>query len=163
MSRAGVHVYGAPAHSVARRTLLLGFATSFPPNLSVSADSTAIFTSRGFTHRNAGVFLSAVMAAPMFVHPVIAVELTYSETALERASGVMLNPVGVMNVNGEEIRRSTRAGICALTNTTFMIELGLINGQRVCLEELDSGYMPRREPDVIDEDVETHRSLDPYS
>jgi hypothetical protein len=81
--------------SEARRTLLLGFDASFAPNLPTSADSTAIFTSRGLAQRNAGVFLSAVMAAPMFAHPVIADELTYSETALDRASGVILNPIGV--------------------------------------------------------------------
>jgi hypothetical protein len=75
--------------------LLLGFAASFAPNLSASVDSTAFFTSRGFAHRNTGVFLSAVMAAPMFAQPVTADELTYSETELERASGVILNPVCV--------------------------------------------------------------------
>jgi hypothetical protein len=75
--------------------LLLGFATSFAPNLSASADSTAFFTSRGFAQRNAGVFLSAVMAAPMFAHPVTADELTYTATASESASGVILNPKGV--------------------------------------------------------------------
>jgi hypothetical protein len=75
--------------------LLLGFVASFAPNLSASADSTAFFTSRGFAQRNAGAFLSAVMAAPMFAHPVIADELTYSVTALESSSGVMLNPMGV--------------------------------------------------------------------
>ena len=80
----------------ARRTLPLGFAASFAPNLSASADSTAFFTSKGFAHRNAGVFLSAVIAAPIFAQPVTAGELTYSETALGRASGVMLNPVGVV-------------------------------------------------------------------
>ena len=78
-------------------TLPLGFAASFAPNLSAIADSTAFFTSRVFAHRNAGVFLSAVMAAPMFTHPVTADELTYSATALESASGVMLNPVGVVH------------------------------------------------------------------
>ena len=92
--RQPTHILGWRGH-----TLPLGLAASFAPNLSSSADSTAFFTSRVFAQRNAGVFLSAVMAAPMFAHPVTADELTYSATALESASGVMLNPVGVV---GEE-------------------------------------------------------------
>jgi hypothetical protein len=81
----------------AKLTLPLGFASPFAPNRSVSADSTAFLISRGFTQRNPGVFLSTVMAAPMPVQPETAGELTYSETAFERASWVILNPLGVMH------------------------------------------------------------------
>ena len=86
----------------------LGLAASFAPNLSSSAVSTAFFTSRVFAQRNAGVFLSAVMAAPMFAHPVTADELTYSATALESASGVMLNPVGVVREEENQMGNASR-------------------------------------------------------
>ncbi len=73
-------------------TLALGFAAPFAPNRSVSADSTAFFSSRGFTQRSSGVFFSAVIAAPMFAHPATAGEPTYSATPLASASEVMANP-----------------------------------------------------------------------
>lgn len=101
--RQPTHILGWRGH-----TLPLGFAASFAPNLSASADSTAFFTSRVFAQRNAGVFLSAVMAAPMFAHPVTADELTYSATALESASGVILNPVGVVHEEENQMSNASR-------------------------------------------------------
>lgn len=78
-----VHVTPGPsAKQEARLTLLLGFASPFAPNLFTSADSTAFLISSGFTQRKSGEFLSAVMAAPIFAHPVTADELTCSKTAL---------------------------------------------------------------------------------
>ena len=54
-----------------------------------------------------------------------------------------------------------------LTNTTFMIKLSVVHGQRMCLEELDRSCMSRCEPNVSDtsysEGVKTHRSPDPCS
>jgi hypothetical protein len=115
--------------------LLFDFAASFAPNLSVSADSTAFFSSSGFAQRSSGVLLSAVMVVPMLVHPATAGELTYSETALASTSGVMLNPVEIAHM-----REVTRVGGCyaraqwvsvGLTNTTFGVELSVVHGKVV--------------------------------
>jgi hypothetical protein len=52
------------------------------------------------------------MAAPMFAQPVTADELTYSETALKRASGVILKPVRVVHGlrRSDELREPAYAG-----------------------------------------------------
>lgn len=81
--------------------MLLGFAASFAPNRSTSADLTAFFSSSGFTqcacNVGVGVFFSTEMATPMFTHPVTARDLTYSATALEGASAVIVDPVWSRN------------------------------------------------------------------
>ena len=73
-------------------TFPLGLVAPFAPNRTVNADSTAFFNSSGFTQRSSGVFFSAVMAGPMPAHPVTAGDPTYSATALESASAVIVNP-----------------------------------------------------------------------
>jgi hypothetical protein len=137
----------------------LGFAASLAPNRSVNAASTAFFISNELTQRNAGIFLSAVMAAPIFPHPLTADELTYSETALESASGVMLNPVEGYDARGRKSDES-HCATCALTDSTFTIKLSVVHGRRVCLEEFDRGCMPRRERDMIEQSAGTHHLLD---
>jgi hypothetical protein len=54
--------------------------------------------------------------------------------------------------------------LCELTNSTFIIKLNVVHGQRVCFKELDRSCMPRCEPDVCgncySDGVETHHSPD---
>lgn len=130
-------VSGLPrTHAVARkRTLPLGFAASFAPNRAVNADSTAFFSSSGLTQRSAGVFFSAVMAAPIPVQPATAGDPTYSATAVERASALTLNPVWLRN--GGHAIEGARAAV-GLTDSAFAIKLAGIYWERVRFEVLDS-------------------------
>jgi hypothetical protein len=74
------------------------------------------------------------MAAPMLAHPATAGDPTYSATALERASVVMVNPECSQN-GGHAIERAR--AVVGLTDSALAIELGGIYWERVCFEVLD--------------------------